>query len=476
MTAQDAVETYDVAPRWGTGRSAGVDTLGGKMADLADLVGIDMMPWQRHVTDVALEVDDAGQWLHPTVAVIVGRQNGKTALLMARILHALFVGDEKLILYSAQDRTQARTVFEELESVILTTPALKPELMSARHSIGNEAMRMQDGTLLRILSARQAAWRGYSADLIVLDETRETKPETMTAARYTTRARPNPQLWTASTAGGPDAVLLRDIVARGRTATTDSGSSDPMAYFEWSAAGVEPLDPSDPDVWRMANPALGHLLRPETLVEELRADPDGFLVESLCIPTIEAGSTEFVDAQRFEECRVAGLQVDGLERLHLGVDMDQDRTAGSIVAAGWDGDTLVVGTLETFVDPVEHAVIAALQKWKARLGAKGVAMDPRTCGGIADRLTLTGTQVHLLTSRRMPGVTARLVEVVQSASLVHDDDGTISESLYRTVRRVRTDGGWSIRRRDAHVEICTTMALLAAVDAAAVPRAVLAIH
>jgi phage terminase large subunit-like protein len=352
------------------------------------------------------------------------------------------------------------------------------EVATRREANGQEMLRLNDGSTLRILSTRQSSWRGWSADAVILDEVREhTDRDTWSAAQYTMRARPNTQLWAVSTAGNAESVVLRDLVDRGRISVTDP--DDPMGYFEWSCDGIPDLDPGDPVMWRLANPTLGSIIDEATLSEELRADPQGFLCESLCVWVDDLGANQpLVDPEAWNSCLSTDVDASRLRRLWLGVDLDQGMTVGHLVAAGWDGERLVVSALETWTDPVESTVAERVREWRRRLSVKGVAFDPRTAAGVADRLIAAGwhhTEIHRLSGAVWPRATARLVEFVDRGTLVHADDSELQASLLNTIRVTRPDGSWRIRRKDVTQPITATVALLAAVDAGAVPMGAAAV-
>lgn len=64
-------------PLYATPRTPGRQTLGPRVTQVSELLGKPFMPWQRHVMDVALEIDDDGLPAYHTVILVVMRQNGK---------------------------------------------------------------------------------------------------------------------------------------------------------------------------------------------------------------------------------------------------------------------------------------------------------------------------------------------------------------------------------------------------------------
>src|SRR6266508_5204234 len=66
-------------PLYATPRDPTRKTLGGAVAKVAKALGTPLMPWQRLVADVAMEVDPrTGRLVYGEVVVTTPRQQGKT--------------------------------------------------------------------------------------------------------------------------------------------------------------------------------------------------------------------------------------------------------------------------------------------------------------------------------------------------------------------------------------------------------------
>ena len=76
-------------PLHGTPRRPDRATLGGAVAEVAEALGTPLMPWQRHVVDVALELRPDGIPAYRQVTLSVPRQSGKSTLLAALMVHRL---------------------------------------------------------------------------------------------------------------------------------------------------------------------------------------------------------------------------------------------------------------------------------------------------------------------------------------------------------------------------------------------------
>ena len=268
-------------PRIQTPRGPG-KSLEPAVSALAEIAGLEPWEWQRITLDLALELNVANprRWAHRVVTLLCSRQNGKTRVILLRILAGLYLFRESLIIHTAADRALPRAVFEELVTAIEDVPELRAEVHKVRLANGTEELTLKGGRSYRIVAPRQDAVRGWSVDCFIVDEAREQRDDAMlSAGLYMQRAVPNPQLWIVSNAGDPDSVVLRRYRDRGLAAVEDPASDPEMCLVEYSTD----RDPEDPNGWIESNPALGISIDGPTLLEELRSDdPLSFRTEALC--------------------------------------------------------------------------------------------------------------------------------------------------------------------------------------------------
>lgn len=262
-------------PRFSTPRTAR-RTYGPRVGEVARNLGYEFMPWQQHVCDVALEVDpQTGLLAYRECCLTVPRQSGKTALLLAVMVHrahAFITARERKqrILYSAQTRIAARAKWEDEHLDILNRSRYRRDY-EVRKQIGQEAIRWSNGSLHGITSNKETAGHGETLDLGVIDEAFAQEDSRMEQAyKPAMRTRDQPQIWINSTAGTRKSVFLRDKVDKGQELTllqselaAEYRGSDliesPLfkgsCYFEWSAP--QDAEPGDPDTWWSCMPALG---------------------------------------------------------------------------------------------------------------------------------------------------------------------------------------------------------------------------
>ncbi len=244
-----------------------VSSAGDEAIELAARAGLHLYPWQQLVLRDALGETADGKWAAFEVALIVTRQQGKGSVLEALELAALFLADPDapppLILHSAHEFKTSAEHFRRVRDLIEGTPAFAKQVRIIRTAAGAEAIELHSGARLRFVTRSGGSGRGFSADLVVIDEAFNLTAESMAAVLPTMAARPNPQVWYTSSAGMLASEQLASIRDRGLR-----GGDPSLAYFEWSAEDGADLD--DRAAWAQANPSLGYRV-PESFIEKERA-------------------------------------------------------------------------------------------------------------------------------------------------------------------------------------------------------------
>lgn len=267
MTSSSAKEPLGVQQPRVSSVPAFRSTAGAEAADLAASVGLNLDPWQRHVLDGALGERSDGRWAAFEVGLLVSRQNGKGSILEARELAGLFLFGEQLIIHSAHEFKTAQEHFRRILSLVDNFDHLRKRVSRVRTSHGEEGIELTTGQRLRFVARTGPSGRGFSGDVIVLDEAMILSPAVMAALLPTMSARPNPQVWYTASAGFPDSDLLRAVRERGA-----AGGDPGLAWFEWSAPPGADLD--DRSAWAQANPALGIRVSEEFVQRERAAMPE----------------------------------------------------------------------------------------------------------------------------------------------------------------------------------------------------------
>jgi hypothetical protein len=249
-------------PRKVTPRDYSRATHGAKVAAIAAEMGQPLLPWQRYVADVALEVDAFGLFVYTTVLITVQRQAGKTTLDLAAGVQNMLMGPKRRAWYTAQSGGHATEKFLEMAD---TWEASKIKALAphARRSNGSAALSFLNASTLRPFPPLEGALDGKQSDRTTMDEMwfhsaahyslmRQSYGPTQTTRRMVTGQRP--QNWLLSTEGTVESTALNMLLEEARSSTPDPQT----AFFDWGLE--EDDDPDDLPRVLERHPGAGYLL------------------------------------------------------------------------------------------------------------------------------------------------------------------------------------------------------------------------
>lgn len=288
---------------------------GFEVIEFAELLGIELYPWQKWVLIHGLELLPSGEFRFKTIIVEVARQNGKTLLMVVLGLWRMFQFGASRIISAAQSLGDAEDTLDEAFAIAAWNPVLRyflPDNPRAdeeddayngayrSRANGKPAMELALAPKPEALdlAAKMPIWslavtsrkggRSKSADLTLLDELREHLDwEAWNAIVPTSRNRPQSQAWGFSNAGDPRSVVLRSLRESAIKQIDDETSGESRtAFFSYSAH--PDADVLDPAAHAQANPAMGYSnLTAESIMAEAKDaitgdNVAGFRAECLC--------------------------------------------------------------------------------------------------------------------------------------------------------------------------------------------------
>lgn len=312
--------------------------------ELAASAGLELDPWEADCLRDAMgvRVGDVDRWAALEVGIIVGRQNGKGTILEARELAGLYLDwlPERLILHSAHEFKTAREAFLRITSLIDGSDELRSRVKQIRTSHGEEGIQLQNGRRLQFVARSTSSGRGFTGDVVVLDEAFALTDEMIGAMFPTISARTvlgNPQIWYTSSAGGPLSWTLGRVRQRGHDAA-NGGEQGRLCYLEWSSEADADLD--DERAWAAANPGLGIRISIDAIRIEREAMSDETFARERMGIWPESGDIAAISAVDWEAACHADVQAQR-KGAEFGVDIVPDQSAASIAAFGGEIGELV---------------------------------------------------------------------------------------------------------------------------------------
>jgi len=441
-------------PRWATPRSQRLSH-GGRVAELAAALGKPLMPWQRHVLDVALEVDpETGLLAYSEVRLTVPRQSGKTTLLLPLMVHrALLMGSPQRIVYTAQTAKDARQKWEDEQVPMLMASPLAKSVRSVRRTNGAEAIKWVNGSIHEVVAPTQTAGHGKTLDLAVIDEAFALQGDHVEQAlKPTTSTRPEPQFWIVSTAGRPESSpYLWGKVEDGR-ARAQAGVASGVAYFEWSAPEDAPAN--DPATWLACMPALGHTMNVDRIRTHFESMKEPEFRRAYLNQWFAPPSESVIPALAWAAAEDPMSTV--CDPVALAVDVTPDRGHAAIAVAGLRPDGL------EHIEVVEHRsgtgwVADRLVELVERWSPVGVAVD--TAGPAGSFLgELPGLPWQTIGARDLVQACGGLYDAVVDGRLRHRGDVRLNVAVNGAGRRILGDS-WAWSRKSSAVDICPLVAV-----------------
>jgi phage terminase large subunit-like protein len=435
---------------------------GQEMIDFATELGINLMEWQKFVCIHGHKVRADGRWAHSELGLIMARQQGKSTLMMLRILTGMFVWGEGLQLASAHRLTTSLETFRQIVALMEANPKLEKEVKKIRWQHGAEEIELFGNRRFVVKAANNAA-RGLSKpETIHLDELREYKDEdAWSSMRYSMMAAKNPQVWIYSSAGDQHSVILNKLRERALVSAT---TNDPIGWFEWSAEPDAPiLLPSGEMNWpafAQANPSLGITIHPDNLKAVINDPPDIVRTEVLAqwVDTINSA----IDAQKWGLCQTDPIPLDPDKETWFGLDLSPDRKFGALVATqklpGEKFNLVLLHTWSNDYSINDLAVANDIAPYVRKYNVQTVAYSARTAQAVASRLVPAGIPITDMDGAIYAESCDRWLGAINSHRLQHGGQDELTQQTLSAAKLPYGDGSWIIGRRASRVAVCAAVA------------------
>jgi hypothetical protein len=428
-----------------------------------DVLGIELLPWQRWLFIHAMEIRPDGRFRFRTVLVLVARQNGKTTWVEIKNLWKMFVLRVPLVIGTAQNLDISEESWDKAVEIVESVPDLAVEIAHVDKTNGKKALKLIGGPRWKIAAASRKGGRGLSGDDVNLDELREHHTwESWAAVTKTTMARARAQIWAITNAGDDRSVVLNSLHDSALAALEEAEpDEDAPGLFEWSAPDDCPID--DPQMWALANPSLGYPqgITVGALRSAMKTDPEPiFRTECLCqrVPDLVPSKiplTAWVKCADPKSTMVGGLV------LSWGVSWD--RSQGVIGIAGYRADGI------PHLEVVEYRQGTDWIAGRAGELAKkhqvlAVVFNPSGPGAsllteVTDRLPIK-LEPKPMTARDQANACGRLYDAAMAGptALRHLGDDRLLEALRKSATRTLVDAwAWDMRASAGEISPLTVV-------------------
>lgn len=210
---------------------------------------------------MALVRDEDGNWswANPEAGLVVPRQNGKSELLIARIIGGMVFLGEALIYTAHSEKTvdeikrRVQRFFYDAEQEI--RDMLTDEFNSEPRSLDYVELRNRGRCVFRVRT--RTGGLGTTNDTLLLDEDQEETDAQQEALLPSISAGKSQNQQTIRAGTSPTGNSNGTVLLRVRKTVLD-GKDVETCWQEWSVESI--CDPNDEDAWYTTNPSLGYFL------------------------------------------------------------------------------------------------------------------------------------------------------------------------------------------------------------------------
>lgn len=413
-------------PKYATRRTPTNPSYGRRIEAMAAYMGGPLMPWQKQVAAVGMELDPKrpGAFRYDTVVVSVPRQSGKSYLLRAIMADRIMSYNHHEVVMTAQTGKDAKKRWNQLINSLKADK--KPSYFNVRKSQGTEYLEcLKRGSRLSPFAPTPKSVHGDSLNLITIDEAwafdADSGAALEAAIEPTQLTILDSQMWIVSTRGTSKSAYLNTLIERGRHAVDDPTSR--LAYFEWSAD--EALAEADPygEATLAFHPAMGHTQTYEKILSLAKPGVPGALANwrrSILNLDTPLENEALIDLALWDSLAAdQPLEPPPPSEVSIGVDIALDRSGASIVAA-WvtaEGDLaislIMSGPGVDWVAPTVRRLSSAGYKW---VGADATGPMATT----ATDITNSGAALEIIKTKDYALSTQLVLDRIRDGRLVHD--------------------------------------------------------
>jgi hypothetical protein len=194
------------------------------LAAFADVIGWPMADFQATALELAKRI----------TAIVAPRQSGKSRSLALLAVHRAFTRPGYRVLIVSAGDEAARRLLREVRSIVTDSDLLRGSVVDEQASL----VTLSNGSEIRSVPASERRIRGWTVDLLLVDEAALVADDLITgAALPTTAARPDARIVLASSATSA-AGAFYDHVQLGRQ------GSEHIETFAWALTDCPWISPS----------------------------------------------------------------------------------------------------------------------------------------------------------------------------------------------------------------------------------------
>lgn len=314
------------------------DSKGISAVEIYEKSGQTAFDWQKQLVEDIMATDENGKWKNIKFGFAVPRRNGKSEVILMRIVKGLTDGEH--ILYTAHRTATSHSMWERVVYILAKAGYVEKVDFVTTKQFGLEHIEMRNGVLnFRTRSSKGGLGEGY--DTLIIDEAQEYTNDQETALKYIVSASKNPQTIMCGTP--PTAVSAGTVFTAYREKVLCGKADDNVAWAEWSVDEVS--DVTDIDLWYKTNPSLNLTLTERSIRAEIGTDTLDFNIQRLGY-WVKFNLKSAISKAEWAECLISRNEIDiDCHKLFFGVKYGKN-TVSLAVAVKLKSDDIFIEAVD----------------------------------------------------------------------------------------------------------------------------------
>lgn len=422
--------------------------------------------WQKWLLRALYERDDTtGRLRYRRALIGLPRKQGKSLMMSAVGVYGMIAGEAGAEVYAiANDRQQARIIFNEAKLQIVNSPLLSSEAKIYRDAI--EMVRF--GSVFRVLSSEFKGQAGLNPSLVLFDELwGQASSDLYDQMTLGSGARVEPLVISITTAGYDLDSLAGKLYQYGKQIASGEIDDEAFGFWWWEAPADCLID--DRKAWRIANPNLAEgLIDPDDLAVAVKQTSELSMRRWRLNQWVRTQES-WLPVGAWEQC-VSDIPLSMDLPVWVGIDMAlKHDSIGVVIAQPQDGRVVLRAKIwQPTLEGVDVASVEAyLRELHRTYQVQEFAFDPAFFQRSAEALSDDGllmVEFPQSASRMIPAC-GNAYEMIVNKKVAHDGSPTFTDQVLSAAQRM-TDNGWRLSKGKSKRKIDACIAMIMALDRA----------
>lgn len=422
--------------------------------------------WQKWLLRSLYERSDVtGRLRYRRALIGLPRKQGKSLMMSAVGVYGMIAGESGSEVYAvANDRQQARIIFNEAKQQIVNSP-----LLAAESKVYRDAIEMpRFGSVFRVLSSDFKGQAGLNPSLVLFDELwGQNNSDLYDQMTLGSGARIEPLTVSITTAGYDLDSLAGKLYQYGKQVAMGEVEDDQFGFWWWEAP--EDCKVDDRKAWQVSNPNLAEgLLDPDDLAVAVKQTSEMGMRRWRLNQWVRSQES-WLPVGAWEQC-VSNLQFDSELPVWVGIDMALKHDTIAVCVAQPQADRVVLRS-KIWQPELEGVDVVAVEHYLRELHnqfqVQEFAFDPAYFQRSAEALSDDGLPMVEFpqSGARMIPACGNAYEMIVNRKIAHDGSPTFTDQVLSAAQRM-TDTGWRLSKGKSKRKIDACIAMVMALDRA----------